>query len=232
MHYGDLYDENEKWLLSPYPFADTFHIVDTKGAPIHPKGQRGIIPAGTSFLVYRVEFPDVAALAKRMFTTPRYNPWIYLKAPEGSGLPEGRQYFILLLPMDQDREADVEAAIAELLAAKGEATTWLAERAPTVRVAIEHKDVIVGMTLQEVVAAVGPPQRWFTGEGSIVPTVAWYPSRELWLERKVVKEIKPARPLPTLPSAAPPASTITSAEAAPAKAPASGEATTPAPARP
>src|SRR5687767_14646550 len=38
MYYGDLYDENEKWLLSPYPFAETFHIVDTKGAPIHPKG--------------------------------------------------------------------------------------------------------------------------------------------------------------------------------------------------
>ncbi|MEO0811781.1 MAG: hypothetical protein AAFY60_02880 [Myxococcota bacterium] len=44
--YGDLYDENERWLLSPYPFQDTYHIVDTDGLPIHPQGQRGIAPAG------------------------------------------------------------------------------------------------------------------------------------------------------------------------------------------
>src|SRR4051812_45589609 len=87
-YYGDLYDENEKWLLSPYPFSDTYHIVDLDGAPIHPKVQRGIAPAGTKFLVEQVEFPDRWALAKRMLTTPRYNPWVYLRrAPDETRVP-------------------------------------------------------------------------------------------------------------------------------------------------
>src|SRR5688572_11300901 len=131
MYYGELYDENEKWLLSPYPFTETFHIVDTEGTPIHPKGQRGIIPAGTSFSVYRVEFPDVAAMASRMLTTPRYNPWIYLTAPEGSSLPEERKYFILLLPMDLDTEDAVEKEINRLIAPKGEMEAWLGSRQPS-----------------------------------------------------------------------------------------------------
>ncbi len=203
MYYGDLYDENEKWLLSPYPFAETFHIVDTKGEPIHPQGQRGIIPAGTSFLVYRIEFPDVAAMATRMLTTPRYNPWIYLTAPEGSNLPQGRKHFILLLPMDLDTESAVEQEIAELLGSMGEVQKWLEKRKPTVRVAIEHKDVIPGMTLDEVIAAMGEPQRWFTGGDGLAVKVAWYPSKELWLEDGAVKEVKPARPAEPTPAARP-----------------------------
>lgn len=199
--YGELYDENEKWLLSPYPFADTYHIVDTEGQPIHPRGQRGIIPAGTRFIVQQIEFPDTTAMARRMLTTPRYNPWIYLvPAPETGISLEGRGAFILLLPMDLATEAGTEEAIARVFAPLGEVSTWLASRRPTVRVAIEHKDVVAGMSQDELVAALGAPQLWFGENGGTTTKVAWYTSREVWLVDGIVTEVKPGRPVDVPPT--------------------------------
>jgi hypothetical protein len=198
MFYGDLYDDNEKWLLSPYPFAETYFIVDTKGAPIHPGGQRGIFPAGTRFVVQRVEFPDVAAMTTRMLTTPRYNAWVYLTPAPATIAPEGRRAFILVLPPDLETEAAAEAAVNAALAPDGEMKKWLETRRPTVRVAIENKDVVPGMTLEELTASLGPPLRWFTDVTSTgAPArVAWYPSREAWLVGgSVAAEVKPGRKL-------------------------------------
>ncbi len=197
-YYGDLYDENEKWLLSPYPFAQTYHIVDLDGAPIHPRGERGIIPAGTPFIVRDVEFPDPGALAKRMLTTPRYNPWVYLTpAPDAKNLPEGRAFFILLLPMDLDDEPTTERAYNGLLAPKGDMTTWLAGRRPTVQAGIAHKEIVEGMTEAELVVAMGPVLRRFndTLDGKAVH-VAWFGAKEAWLSDGLVVASKLGRPEP------------------------------------
>jgi len=204
--YGDLYDENEKWLLSPYPFSETHHIVDLNGAPIHPHGQRGIIPAGTPFLIKEIEFPDSAALAKRMLTTPRYNTWIYLsRAPESRDLPAGRPLFILLLPMDLDDEAAVEKALAEVVAPQGEVTTWLTGRRPTVQAAIANKQMVTGMSERELTAAMGTPPRRFADKiGDNVALVLWYPSQEAWLVNGVIADIKSARAEPHMMPAMPP----------------------------
>ena len=227
-YYGDLYDENEKWLLSPHPFAETYHIVDLDGEPIHPKGQRGIVPAGTRFSVGRIEFPDHYAVAMRMLTTPRYNPWIYLTPAGDANLPMDRKAYILLLPMDMDTREQVEAAIDELLAPVGEVRAWLADRRPSIQVAIKHKDVAAGMSEAELVAALGRPHRWFNDSHEKKPArVAWYPSREAWLVGGKVVTIAEARavraprgeatttgpagdgkpPAPTDPGAPPPAAT-------------------------
>jgi len=210
-YYGDLYDENEKWLLSAHPFSDTYHIVDFDGVPIHPRGQRGIAPAGTRFTIQQVEFPDQYAVSMRMLTTPRYNPWVYLAPAEDSGLPTDRKTFILLLPMDMETREQAEAAIEEVLAPEGEVTAWLAERTPSIQVAIKHKDVIAGMTEQELVAALGRPHRWFNDtRDDQRARVAWYPAREAWLVGGKVVDVTDARavkktePAPA-PAEAPPA---------------------------
>ena len=65
-YYGPLYDENEKWLLSPYPFAVTSHLVDWDDQPLHPDGQLGVIPAGTRLIIDKIEFPTGWGLAQRM----------------------------------------------------------------------------------------------------------------------------------------------------------------------
>lgn len=196
MYVGDLYDENELWLLSPHAFDQTSHIVDTKGVPIRPTGQRGIIPAGTAFVVDRVEFPDVAALARRMLTTPRYNTWVYLEPAPGTLAPAGRKAFIVLLPMDLAEEAEVEAAIAKVLSPAGETKRWLESRKPTIRVAIEHKEILAGMSLDEVVASMGEPIRWFVETtGGKRSSIAWYGAKEAWLFGDVVTSVKPGRPV-------------------------------------
>ncbi|OGR09232.1 MAG: hypothetical protein A2341_23690 [Deltaproteobacteria bacterium RIFOXYB12_FULL_58_9] len=219
-YYGDLYDENEKWLLSPHPFAQTYHIVDLDGVPIHPKGQRGIIPAGSRFIIKRVEFPDFTAVSMRMLTTPRYNPWIYLTPVPGSGLPTDRKAFILLLPMDMEKEEQVEAAIAGVLGDEGEVTAWLAERSPTVQVAIKHKEIAIGMTEEELLAALGSPQKWFADQrDGQSARVAWYPSTEAWfVDGKVVAKEDP-RP-ESKPEAVPADGPPSTADPAPAASPA------------
>lgn len=202
-YFGDLYDENELWLLSPYPFAETYHIVDTKGAPIHPANQQGIIPAGTRFKITKVEFPDVRAMAKRMLTTPRYNPWVYLEPAEGEPVSLGdRKSFIVVLPMDLETEAAVEEALAKRFEAPESLVAWLGERSPSIQVAIKHKDVVRGMDEAEVSAAWGEPLLWF-GEGE--QRVGWYRGKEVWFIGGKVSEIKDARTVEK-----PPAETVDS----------------------
>jgi hypothetical protein len=194
-YYGDLYDDNRKWLLSPRPFAQTHHIVDLEGAPIHPANQRDIIPAGSTFVIDAIEVPDPWALAGRMLTTPRYNTWVYLH-PVGetrARLPTERRRWVLVLPRDLESGDALERALDELVAPEGEVSPWLARRRPTVRVAIDHKDLTVGMTVDEMVAALGPPHLW-VDDANPKRRIAWYGTREAWLVNGAVAEIHPARP--------------------------------------
>ena len=195
-YYGELYDENELWLLSPHPFADTSHIVDMNGAPIHPRGQKGIVPAGSRFVIERIEFPDRGALTHRMLTTPRYNPWVYLKpAPDETHAPlENRRGFVALLPLELETEQQVEDALAAMFAPEGDVQRWLGTRRPTVRAAIEHKNVVEGMSREELTAAWGAPAMWFIEQSDKGEArVAWYTSKEVWLVNDTVSEVKQGR---------------------------------------
>ena len=177
-YYGDLYDENEKWLLTPYPFADVSHLTDLKGHPIHPANERGILPAGTELEILQVEFPDGVSLAGRLLTTPRTRPWVYLRRVPHDDAPP----FVILLPEGLRSEAGVEQAIANALAPAGNIQRWLRTRRPSVQAAIAHKSVVTDMTLSELTTSWGEPLLWFsdTKEGRQA-RVAWYRSREVWL---------------------------------------------------
>ena len=211
VYYGDLYDENEQWLMSPHPFESTFHIVDLDGNPIHPKNQVGIIPAGSKLIIDKVEFPDTFAIATRMITTPRFNPWVYLRPVPNSPLAlenKNDKPFIFPLPLHLDTEDEVHQAIRELLAEGGSMTQWLAQRRPTVQAAIAHKEIISGMTQEELFAAAGKPHRWISEFNSqpnsesnsedrktTKTMVAWYPSQEAWISNQRVVTVRPSRVL-------------------------------------
>ena len=214
-YYGDFYDENQRWLLSPYQFDATSHIVDLDNKAIHPPHQRGIIPAGTKFVVDQVEFPAGIALAQRMFTTPRNNPWVFMRpAPTETRAPQPSKVFIWVLPTELDTPEAFEAAMAKNLAPDGEVSKWLGTVRPTVRVAIETKDIVAGMTLRELTASQGDPQHWYVdARGKERATVAWFPAQEAWLINDVVVDVKPSRAVGSTPPA-----------------PATGPATAPAPA--
>jgi len=203
LYFGDLYDENEKWLLSPYPFENTSHIVDHKGVPINPRRQKGIIPAGSSFIIEKVEFPDPVTLAQRMLTSPRFNPWVYLRPEPNSEFsrlyPENKPY-ILPLPLNMTSIEEVHTSIATFLDSNREVRSWLSERRPTIRVAIHQKEIIRGMSQEELIASMGEPYRWFSDEEDSKKTlIAWYPGKEAWLKNGQVTEIlQPSRALPTV----------------------------------
>lgn len=196
--YGDLYDDNERWLLSAYPFTDTYHLVDLRGRPIFPKKQRGMLPAGTQVQIRTVEFPTAWQMTKRMVTTPRYNPWLICKvAQKVANFPENTPPLVLILPDELPNEQDVELAIGNVLAPVGEVSQWLTTLRPTVQVAIAHKTVLPGMTRHELVASQGEPIHWFvdhTDDGRAA-RVAWYPHQEIWMIENSVLEIRASRTL-------------------------------------
>jgi hypothetical protein len=197
-YFGDLYDDNERWLLSALPFADTYHLIDLHGLPITPKKQRGLLPAGTQLSIVAVHFPTATTVATRMLTTPRYSPWVVVR-PVAVPTPLGTQArdLIIVLPDSLPDEATTEAALTSELAPQGEVTGWLASVRPTVQVAIAHKDIIAGMNLQELTASQGDASHWFvdrTADGRTA-RVAWYPHHEVWLIGDAVQEIRASRPL-------------------------------------
>ena len=194
-YYGDLYDENEVWLLSSYPFEKTYHIVDLDGAPIHPKGERGIMPAGTKFKVVAIDFPTPGVLAKRMLTSPRYNPWVYLEVTDPqTKLDLSKKHFVVTLPMEMKTEAEAKKSLEAIFAAPGDMGRWLGRLRPSVRVAVEHKNIQKGMNKNEMHAALGAPHYWFKGrvEGKIV-RIAWYPTHEVAFDEGLVISVQNPR---------------------------------------
>jgi hypothetical protein len=195
--YGDLYDDNEKWLLTPYPFSQTSHIVDLQDQSIHPKNERGVLPAGTTFIVERVEFPTPMTNFTRMLTSPRFNPWLYLRPTTPFADARDKRPFVIVLPTEDSAPGALQTTLDDMLGPPGAVAQWLDGLRPTVAVAIRHKDVVVGMNQAEMVASMGPPLRWFeepaTAHGPAV-RVAWYPSLEAWFESDAITRVTPPRP--------------------------------------
>jgi hypothetical protein len=63
-------------------------------------------------------------------------------------------------------------------------------------VAIEHKNVLPGMNLQEMLASQGEPLHWLVDQlaDGTACRVAWYPQSEVWLCHGTVHAAHSARP--------------------------------------
>ena len=159
-YYGQLYDENELWMLSPKRFEALDYIEDMEHQIIRPSHEpRGIMPSGARLLIQRIELPDALALSRRMLRTPRFNPWVYVE-PVEQDLHERRQRpFVIILPQDVSSEVQAEKALAQILAPDGQMSRWLKTRRPTVQTAIRYKTVTQGMSLEELVASLGAPSK-------------------------------------------------------------------------
>ncbi len=89
-YYGDFYDENERWLLSPYPFSDTSHIADRSGQPIHPSGLEPVdappLAGRTSYILVLPSDIDTedgfeAAIARRFGQQADVMRWLDRRDP-------------------------------------------------------------------------------------------------------------------------------------------------------
>lgn len=202
-YFGELYDDNERLLASPYPFDALFHRVDLYGAPIHPGPAHGILPAGTEVTVEAVEFPGALAFLRRMPTAPTAHVWVRLQVGaqdatrvHGAGAP--KRPLVVVLEGPTDTPERLEGAMRELLGSPEEVAAWLDQLRPRVRAAVAHKQVVRGMAEAELTASQGEPWRWLRephkdGQSA---KVAWYPTHEAVLVQDVVVDVRRARPAP------------------------------------
>ena len=194
---GDLYDDNERELISPYPFDEVFHQVDLLGAPMHPMHPRALVPAGTKVQVEAISYPGPLSLATRMLATPKDAIWLQLRlVPEHPDRqPLARPPLILPIVARAQSVAAFDSAVGRYLAPVGDVSRWMLGRKPAMRVAIAHKEVVVGMSREEMETALGPPWRWFSDQlpDGTELKVAWYPKNEVWLSQGQVVAQKPSR---------------------------------------
>lgn len=194
--YGELYDDNERMLLSPYDFATLYHRVDLKGRPITPGPAHGIVPAGTAVRVEGVELPGPLAALARMPNAPKDHIWVRVAldgAIPGLRAGHGRPFFVVLDGPIETAEA-LQAAMAATLGAPREVADWLGALRPPVRAAIAHKQAMRGMDKAQLTAALGEPWRWLNdiADGAAAE-VAWWPGQEAWLVAGRVVQVRPPR---------------------------------------
>ena len=201
--YGELYDDNERLLASPYAFASLFHRVDLYGEPIHPGPAHGILAAGTVVHVEAVEFPGPLSFLQRMPTAPAGHTWVRLRvgaleATRVHGENAPHRPLVVVLDGPADTPERLEAALAQLLAPPDEVAAWLTQLRPRVRAAVVHKQVMRGMRQGELLASQGEPWRWFDepARDGRPAKVAWYPTHEAVLVQDVVVDVRRARPAP------------------------------------
>ncbi len=194
-YFGNLYDENEFWMLSPYPFEYVSHLNHANGEPIHPLSPQGIIPAGTRFEVAAIGFPSQLEVATRLLTSPRFSIWVHLTPVDNEKLLKGRDSFVILLPLGTQTREMAEKEIDKMLGEESKVLPWLEERKTSIREAIEHKSVEPGMSIDEVTASRGTPEVWMNDharDGREVQ-VAWYRDEEIWFIDGLLDDTKPPR---------------------------------------
>lgn len=196
--YGDLYDENEFMLLAPYPFREVFHLVDFDGNPIHPRNQRGVIPAGTKVKFREFREVDEWSSLNRMLTSPRYHTWLVVELIDTHDLlPSEQEPFVILLSAGLEDVTVRKAAIERWLSPVGETSGWLGSLSERAQKAIAMKAPFPGMHKEELLAAMGPPQMWIAEQGPKGQRmVAWYPHTEAWVSDKLVVSLHQQRPNP------------------------------------
>lgn len=194
-YFSQLYDDNERWLLSERPSGEISHRISLRGQPIHPPEAEGILPAGTPMVLERIEFPTRTAVMHRMLNSPVHHIWLRLRPAPGSlvALPRNNRPFVMVLEANIESPAELTTAIDARLQAAHVVTGWLTQLGPSIRVGVQTKQITRGMDERALVAAAGAPREW-RPLGSVAghdTKIARYANEEAWLVDGVVAEIHP-----------------------------------------
>lgn len=160
VYFGAFYDDTRRFLLDAKNFKDLRLMTAPDGDLIIPAPAQGIIPAGTKVQVLAVDFPTSAAIFKRPLFTPRYNTWLVLKVARFKGdanlFREGE--FIYVLPTTARSPEALQSTLQALLSSES-MDPWLQQRSQEVRLAIFEKRAQQGLSFDELVAALGLPEK-------------------------------------------------------------------------
>jgi hypothetical protein len=147
-----LFGDHGKLLLLDAPAGEVDLLRATDGAVIPPPAVERILPPGTPVRVERVEFPTGMIIATRAVMSPRYHPWLYLKA---SG--EERPYVMVL--SHASVSADAILAEVDRMLTRDDPSRALAALPPEQRDAIGRRELIEGMGPRAVEMAWGVPEK-------------------------------------------------------------------------
>jgi hypothetical protein len=147
-----LFGDHGKLLLLDAPAGEVDLLRATDGAVIPPPAVERILPPGTPVRVERVEFPTGMIIAIRAVMSPRYHPWLYLKA---SG--EERPYVMVL--SHASVSADAILAEVDRMLTRDDPSRALAALPPEQRDAIGRRELIEGMGPRAVEMAWGVPEK-------------------------------------------------------------------------
>jgi hypothetical protein len=164
-----LWSDSEKAFVSDRPAQELDLVENPNGTPIAPPPFERVLPPGTPVRIQEVEFPAPFVMAQRVFVTPRYHPWVYLRV-EGDRRP-----YVIVLPQEVQSFDDVRAELERYLMVDDPRPAFNA-LPPEVRELVLHKDVAPGMSARALEMAWGLPTRkhvdrpagteeWFWGSG-------------------------------------------------------------------
>ncbi|MEE2961768.1 MAG: hypothetical protein VYA34_13575 [Myxococcota bacterium] len=166
---------------------------DLDGNAIHPQNEKGLVPAGTAFKVKRIEAPSRWTLFGRMLWTPRFYTWVYLEQISTPPNLEHRERpFVIVLKGDYAESQELELALNSWLDKNGTTSKWLANLSPMIQYGIRNKEAIEGMTLEELIAALGKPEKLVPqNTDPEIASVAHYPNQEYVFRSQKLVAIKP-----------------------------------------
>jgi hypothetical protein len=139
-------------LLLDAPPAEVDLLRGATGDVTAPPPAELTLPPGTPVRVLKVEFPTAGVIARRVVTTPRYHPWVYLQV---GGDARGH---VLVLPQTVATADDLVAEAGRSLVADDPTPSFQA-MPDAHRDAIRRKELLEGMTTLGVEMAWGLPER-------------------------------------------------------------------------
>ena len=156
-----------------------------------------VLPFGTQIQIDTLEWPSTRTDLFRPLFSPRNRPWLYLRVARerGSSLFKDARY-VIILPDNLFQESDLKLWLKHFFTEK-DPNQWLYDQPNAIRSAILKRTILLGMSEEQVIAALGPPKQRNREptQLSIHDEVLVFLDREInFIDGRVTKIIRAARP--------------------------------------
>jgi hypothetical protein len=156
-----------------------------------PTMTRPMVPAETPVRVKEIVLPrtPIATLmAGRGGQLPTAHPWLILERLDGRGEASP---FIVVLPRELKDDADLRTAIRARIGTRESVANWYGWREPVILSHIRRKEVAPGMSLAEMLAALGRPRsvKYAAGDANL-DQVADYGNLQVFLRGDIVSQVR------------------------------------------
>lgn len=160
LYVGPFYDDDRYCLMHPRSFDELTYVTTPSGDIILPPPASGIISAGTKVKLEKIEWPTSTAILRRPLYSPRYNTWAYFRvARDRGGVTLEREKSCILLLSNEIRDEKTFQNWLNTILSPRDNNDWFLSLRPEIQKGIEEKKPVIGMTSNELMAALGEPDQ-------------------------------------------------------------------------